>query len=111
MRFILMGRLKRYHWDPYLKAALMDIILHRLRNPETGWWGERYVFNGRIESGDYLSLTFRIVRYLNGDVPEWRRIVETTLAVKDLNEPPGWLSDNHFTDHNNMDVSVLFRFG
>lgn len=23
----------------------------------------------------------------------------------------GWLSDNHFTDNNNMDVAVLFRFG
>jgi hypothetical protein len=23
----------------------------------------------------------------------------------------GWLDDGHFTDHNNMDVAVLFRFG
>lgn len=58
MRFILMDRPKGYHWDPYLKPALMDIILHRLRNPATGWWGERYVFNGRMEFVDYLSLTF-----------------------------------------------------
>jgi len=111
MRFILTDRPKGYHWDPHLKAALMDVILHRLRNPETGWWGERYVFNGKMEFVDYLSLTFHIVRYLNGDVPEMRQIVETTLALKDLNDPPGWLSDNLFTDHNNMDVAVLFRFG
>lgn len=111
MRFILADRPKGYHWDPHLKPALMDIILHRLRNPETGWWGERYVFNGKMEFVDYLSLTFHIVSYLNGDVPEMRHIVETTLAFKDLNDPPGWLSDNHFTDHNNMDVAVLFRFG
>jgi hypothetical protein len=87
------------------------VVLQRLRNPKTGWWGERYVFNGRTEFVDYLSLTFHIVRYLDGKVPSLRRIVETTLAVEDLNEPAGWLSDGRFTDHNNMDVAVLFRFG
>jgi hypothetical protein len=56
-------------------------------------------------------LTFHIVRYLGGNVPELERLIQTTLAFKDLNEPPGWLSDGHFTDHNNMDVAVLFRFG
>jgi hypothetical protein len=111
MRFILLDRPKGYHWNPQLKATLMDIILHRLRNPETGWWGERYVFHGKTEFVDYLSLTFHIVRYLNGNVADLGRMVRTTLAFKDLNEPPGWLSDNRFTDHNNMDVAVLFRFG
>lgn len=111
MRFILWDRPKGYRWDPRLKRVLMDIILHRLRNPETGWWGERYVFDGRTEFVDYLSLTFHIVRYLNGKVPDLQRMVETTLALKDLNEPSGWLSDGHFIDHNNMDVAVLFRFG
>jgi hypothetical protein len=111
MRLILWDRPKGYRWDPRLKDVLMDIILHRLRNPETGWWGERYVVNGHTEFVDYLSLTFHIVRYLDGKVPELQRVVETTLALKDLNEPSGWLSDGHFTDHNNMDVAVLFRFG
>jgi hypothetical protein len=40
-----------------------------------------------------------------------QRVVESTLAFKDLNEPAGWLSDGQFTDHNNMYVAVLFRFG
>ncbi len=111
MRFIIQNRPAGYRWDPRLKSALMNIILHRLRNPRTGWWGERYVVNGHAEFVDYLSLTFHIVRYLDGNVPELRRMVETTLAFKDLNEPPGWLSDGQFTDHNNMDVAVLFHFG
>jgi hypothetical protein len=111
MRLILWDRPKGFHWDPRLKPALMDIILHRLRNPETGWWGERYVVDRRTEFVDYLSLTFHIVRYLGGNVPELERLIQTTLAFKDLNEPPGWLSDGHFSDHNNMDVAVLFRFG
>ena len=111
MRLILSDSPKGYRWDPRLKDVLMDIILHGLRNPATGWWGERYVFDGHTEFVDYLSLTFHIVRYLDGKIPELQRMVETTLAVKDLNEPSGWLSDGHFTDHNNMDVAVLFRFG
>lgn len=111
MRLILWDRPAGYHWHRRLKPALMEIILHRLRNPETGWWGERYSFNGRTQFVDYLSLTFHVVRYLDGNVPDLQRIVATTLAVKDLNEPSGWLSDGHFTDHNNMDVAVLFGFG
>jgi hypothetical protein len=111
MRLILWDRPKGFHWDPRLKEVLLDIVLHRLRNPETGWWGERYVVNGRTEFVDYLSLTFHIVRYLDGNVPELQRMIATTLAFKDLNEPAGWLSDGRFTDHNNMDVAVLFRFG
>lgn len=111
MRLILQNRPVGYRWDPAIKPILMDIILHRLRNPETGWWGERYVFDGRTEFVDYLSLTFHIVRYLAGKVPDRKRIVETALALKDVEEPAGWLDDSHFTDHNNMDVAVLFRFG
>ena len=111
MRLILWDRPKGFQWDPRLKRVLMDIVLQRLRNPETGWWGERYVVDGRTEFVDYLSLTFHIVRYLDGNIPELQRMIETTLAFKDLNEPPGWLSDGRFTDHNNMDVAVLFRFG
>lgn len=111
MRLILWDRPVGYRWDPRLKHVLMDILLHDLRNPATGWWGERYVVDGRTEFVDYLSLTFHVVRYLNGEVPDRQRMVETTLAVKDLNEPSGWLSDGHFTDHNNMDVAVLFGFG
>jgi hypothetical protein len=111
MRLILLDRPVGYRWDPHLKTALMDIILHRLRNPITGWWGERYVLGRRTEFVDSLSLTFHIVRYLDGNVPDLQRVIESALAFKDLNEPPGWLDDGHFTDHNNMDVAVLFRFG
>jgi len=111
MRLILQNRPAGYRWDPRLKDALLDLILNRLRNPQAGWWGERYVFSGRTEYVDSLSVTFHIVRYLDGKVPDMRKVVETTLAVKDMDEPTGWLSDGHFTDHNNMDVVVLFGFG
>jgi hypothetical protein len=111
MRLILWDRPTGYRWNPHLKPVLMDIVLHSLRNPETGWWGERYVIDGHPVFVDYLSLTFHIVRYLDGKVPGLEQTVETTLAVKDLNEPSGWLSDGQLTDHNNMDVAVLFQYG
>jgi hypothetical protein len=111
VRLILQNRPVGYPWDPQVKDALMEIILNRLRNPETAWWGERYIFGGRNEYVDSLSLTFHIVRYLDGKVPDMGKVVATTLAVKDMDEPAGWLSDGHFTDHNNMDVVVLFGFG
>jgi hypothetical protein len=111
MRLILWDLPKGYPWDPRLKNVLMEIILHSLRNPKTGWWGERYVVDEHTVFVDYLSLTFHIVRYLDGKVPGLRQMIETTLAVKDFNDPSGWLDDGHFTDHNNMDVAVLFRYG
>jgi hypothetical protein len=111
MRLILQDRPVGYRWNPRLKAVLMDIILHRVRNPKTGWWGERYIFDEHTEFVDSLSLTFHIVRYLNGHVPNLQSIIETALAFKDLNGPAGWLDDGHFTDHNNKDVAVLFRIG
>jgi hypothetical protein len=89
MRLILRSRPADYQWDPRLKKVLMDIILHHLCNPNTGWRGERYVFGGRTEFVDYLSLTFHIVRYLDGDVPDLQRIIESALAFKDLSEPAG----------------------
>ncbi len=70
MRLILHDQPAGYHWDPSLKKVLMDIILHQIRNPGTGWWGERYVFGDRTEFVDDLSLTFHIVRYLDGNVPD-----------------------------------------
>jgi hypothetical protein len=111
MRLILRDQPTGYPWDPRLKKVLRDIILHQLRNPATGWWGERYIFADHPEFVDDLSITFHIVRYLDGDVPDLQRIVGTALALADFNEPAGWMDDGHFTDHNNMDVAVLFGFG
>ena len=111
MRFIIRGRPAGYRWKPGIKATLMDLLLHRLRNPATGWWGERYLSNGKVEFVDNLSLTFHIVRYLDGKVADMQKVVATTLALKDRDDPAGWLDSGHYTDHNNMDVAVLFKYG
>jgi hypothetical protein len=111
MRLILRDQPKDYPWDPKLKQTMLDLLLHHLRNPDTGWWGERYVRDGRAKFVDDLSMTFHTVSYLDGKVPEPGRIVDTALALKSVDTPAGWLWKNGYWNHNNMDVAVLFQYG
>ena len=97
--------------DPELKATLLDLILHRFRNPGTGWWGESYTRDGHIDFVDDLSITFHLVSYLDGNLPDMPKVIDTTLAVKDMDYPVGWLWKGHYWNHNNMDVVTLFQYG
>jgi len=110
IRLILRDEPRGYPWHPQLKATLRDLLLNKLRNPQTGWWGERYVRGGSTEFVDDLSMTFHIVSYLHGDVPDLDKVAATLLALKDLEYPIGWLEDRHYVNHHNMDVVVLFRY-
>jgi hypothetical protein len=109
IRLILHGFPRGYPWHPELKRTLLD-LLNQLRNPQTGWWGERYLRPGQIEFVDDLSITFHIVRYLSGDVPDLDKIGTTLLRLKDLDYPIGWLENGHYDNHHNMDVAVLFCY-
>jgi len=111
MRLIMRDRPKEYPWDPRLKETIMDLIFNHFRNPETGWWGESYIRDGHVQFVDDLSTTFHIVTYLKGNVPDLQRVISTTLAVKDLNYPVGWLWNGAYWNHNNMDVVALFKAG
>ena len=113
MRLILREQPKNYAWDPRLKAALLDWLLHTARNPETGYWGAWYrrPNGGGIVKTNDLSITFHIVSYLQGNVPDWPKIIATTLAIKDQKYPLGWLEGSVYLNHNNMDVVQLFRLG
>jgi hypothetical protein len=110
MRLILRDRPYGYPWDPRLRATLRH-LLYEFRNPATGYWGERYVRDGHIVFVDDLSTTFHVVTYLHGDVPDLPRVVDTTLAVKELDFPVGWLLKGQYWNHNNMDVVDLFKAG
>jgi len=96
---------------PQLKSTFVDLLLNRLRNPETGWWGESYSRNGHVEFVDDLSITFHVVSYLNGKVPDMPKIIDTALTVKDMDYPVGWLWKGHYWNHNNMDIVTLFQYG
>ncbi|MGA2133529.1 MAG: hypothetical protein ABSH50_14640 [Bryobacteraceae bacterium] len=67
IRLIVRGQPRAYPWHPEMKATLLD-LLKQLRNPATGWWGERYQRDGRIDFVDDLSLTFHIVSYLKSPI-------------------------------------------
>jgi hypothetical protein len=110
LQIIVRRKPDNYTVDPALRDALLARVLHRFRNSESGFWGERYRREGREDFPDDLSVTFHVVSYLKGKVPEMSRIVDTTLAIKDFNYPAGWLWKGQFWNHNNMDVVALFRF-
>jgi len=111
MRLILRNQPEGYAWHPQLKEALLDLIFHRLRNPATGYWGERYVRDGGVQFVDDLSVTFHVISYLHGAVPDLPKVIQTTLALKNLEYPQGWLDDGQYVNHHNMDVVTLFRLG
>jgi hypothetical protein len=110
-RLILNDRPKYYRWHPQLKEAVVDLILNRLRNPQTGWWGPRFKRDGRVEFVDDLSMTYHVIDSLIRDVPDMGKVIEHLLAVKDLEFSIGWLEDGEYSDHHNMDVVALFGYG
>ena len=111
LQIIVRRKPENYIVDPALRGALLDRVLHRYRNPQTGFWGERYLRGGREDFPDDLSLTFHVVSYLKGNVPDMPRLLDTALALKDLDYPTGWLWKGQYWNHNNMDVATLFRYG
>jgi hypothetical protein len=110
-RLILQGRPAYCHWHPQLKAVLADLILNRLRNPRTGWWGERFRRSGREEFVDDLSMTYHVISALIRDVPDMVKVMDHLPAVKDLDYEVGWLQSGHYSNHHNMDVIALFGYG
>ncbi len=111
VRLILQDRPAGYTWAPGMKSTILRIVLDEVRNPKTGWWGERFLHNGQIYFVDDLSITFHMLSYLGGKVPDLPKVVGTELALKDLDYPQGWREDGGFSNHNNMDAVVLFHYG
>lgn len=105
LRLILEEQPANYHYHPQLKAALLDWIMNIARDPETGYWGERYVKHGQVIKTRDISITFHIVSYLKGEVPDWPKIIDTTLAIKGARF--GWETSNH--DH--VGAVEIFRLG
>ncbi len=110
LRLILHDRPEGYVWAPGMKSAMMRIVLDQVRSKQTGWWGERYQHDGKTYFVDDLSITFHMLSYLNGDVPDLGRVLSTALALKNLNYPQGWLEDGGYSNHNNMDAVVVFHY-
>ena len=110
LQMIVRRKPQNYTVDPALRDALLDCVLHHYRNPSTGYWGERYLREGREDFPDDLSMTFHVVSYLKGKVSDLSLVLDTTLAIKDFDYPAGWLWRGHPWNHNNMDVVALFHY-
>lgn len=110
-RLVLRHQPANYSFHPQLKDAFFDFLMNRARNPKTGYWGEWFKNGNDITKIDRLSITFHIISYLKGDVTDWPKVIDTTLAIKDKRYPNGWLSHKGYVNHHNMDVVVLFRYG
>ncbi len=51
------------------------------------------------------------ITYRDGKVKHWPEIIATTLAMKDLEWPYGWMQEGQMSDHHNYDVVTLFHYG
>lgn len=111
MRLILHDQPVGYPWHPGLKDEMMSILLGPLRDPATGYWGETYKHDGKLLRVQDLSVTFHVVRYLGGHVPDLPLMIDTTLAIKDLPFSQGWLRRGSYMNHHSYDVVALFRLG
>jgi hypothetical protein len=78
---------------------------------ETGYWGAWYIDKGRVHKALDLSMTYHIVAYLEGDVPRWPSIIETTMAIENERYPFGWLHNGRHNNHNLYDVAKILKFG
>jgi hypothetical protein len=110
LRMIVLGEPQRYKIDPALRDAFLERLMGAYRNHQTGFWGERYRRDGREDFVDDISTTFHIVSYLKGQVPDMPLLLDTLLAVKNLNAPAGWLQQGQYWNHNNVDVITEFRY-
>ena len=111
LRLVIHHEPENYPYHPQLKETFVDFLMNQARNSETGYWGEWYKTGNRITKADHLSITFHIISYLKGEITDWPKVIETTLAIKDKRYPNGWLSHSGYANHHNMDVVVLFRYG
>jgi hypothetical protein len=111
LRLIIHHEPENYPYHPQLKQAFLDFLMNKARNPDTGYWGAWYKNGNHLTKTDGLSLTFHIISYLKGEVTDWPKVIDTTLAIKDKRYPNGWLTHSGYANHHNMDVVVLFRYG
>ncbi|MGD1019941.1 MAG: hypothetical protein ABSA12_11565 [Verrucomicrobiia bacterium] len=111
LRLVIHHEPANYPYHPQLKKAFLDFLMNKARNTDTGYWGAWFKSGDRIIKTDRLSITFHIISYLKGDITDWPKVIDTTLAIKDKRYPNGWLSHSGYANHHNMDVVVLFRYG
>jgi hypothetical protein len=90
---------------------LIKIVDEKWQNPDTGYWGAWYQTGDKIVKSDDLSITFHIVAYRGGKVPNLKNIVKTTLNLREQPYPYGWQDRGTKNNHHSYDVVKLLRYG
>ena len=111
LRLILRDQPIGYPWAPALKDTMRQWLMGELRDPASGMWGPRYRRGDAVVFVPDLSITFHVVKYLDGDVPDWPRIIDSLLAMRDFGYPEGWREGDGYLTHDLFDVATLFRLG
>jgi hypothetical protein len=87
--------------------ALIDLW----QDPASGYWGAWYRDGETLFRTTDLSITYHIVHARRGEVKHWPELIDTTFALREQIYPFGWMSDGHWTNHNNYDLARLFKYG
>lgn len=101
---------RNYSYHPQLEATLWQYIDTKMQNPNSGFWGAWYIFGEKLLKTDDLSITFHIVSYRKGTVHKLDKIARSTLVIKNINYPYGWLEGGEMRNHHNMDVVSLLKY-
>ncbi|WP_144241001.1 hypothetical protein [Fimbriimonas ginsengisoli] len=109
---LIEGSLKSgYKFHPALKKTIHDWVVNTWQDPQTGFFGAWYKTPTGLRKTADLSCTFHVAHYLDGKIGRWPQIVRTVLAMKDLEFPYGWLQEGKMSNHHDLDIVKLFRYG
>lgn len=86
-------------------------FLDMSQDPSTGYWDAWYQIGDKLYKSADLSHTFHTIPYSKGKMRLWPQIIDTTLAIKPLEYPHGWMKNGSYIHHNNYDVVKIFRYG
>jgi len=100
-----------YAFDQRLKKTMDDWLKNVWQDPKTGFYGGWFVTPQGLRKTADLSCTFHVADYMEGKIGHWPEIIRTTLAMKDLEYPFGWLQEGKLSNHHDFDVVTLFRYG
>jgi hypothetical protein len=107
----------KFQITPAMVKAFREYCLDT-QDPETGYWGPSYIFDGKPVTVQDLTFTFHMAHFFRDEndrlgIPRMKQVIDTTLAIKNLRYPAGWKPSarRQYSDHNNWDVLVLFRTG
>lgn len=96
--------------EPAYGNTLLGFV-DRWQDPASGYWGAWYRDGEKLYKTADLSLTYHIVHARRGNVSYWPELIATTFEMRDQAYPFGWLSDGHWTNHNNYDLVRIFDYG